>query len=215
MNKKDIKNAARELNKVLGLDPQINITLKQVELENLVLEAAELIEPADKITKATKATIEGLKQERQEAEETEEFDNTSDMDVTEEEEAVDPEPIEEEEEAEEAEEAEEEAPKKKKTGKVVPLPEKKAEKKETAEKKPAPKTKAEPGGKTLATIMDEVLSAGGAWDAICEKIVAEGEKFGYTAKQCAPGMVKAHAKYRISKGKLNIEITDKGVKSIK
>lgn len=187
MNKKDIKNAARELNKVLGLDPQINIALKQVELENLVLEAAELIEPADKITKATKATIEGLKQERQETEETEEFDNTSDVDVTEEE-AVDPEPIEEEEEA---------------------------EKKETAEKKPAPKTKAEPGGKTLATIMDEVLSAGGAWGAICEKIVAEGEKFGYTAKQCAPGMVKAHAKYRISKGKLNIEITDKGVKIIK
>ena len=113
INKKDVKNAAMELNKVLGLDPQINVSLKLDELSELVIQAAGLIEKGDKISKATLATIELLAAEKEENE-----------DIVDEEAEI------EEMEAEEEEDEDEDKEK------VVPLP-KKEDKKEKSS--PAPK----------------------------------------------------------------------------
>lgn len=53
MKKSELVNAAKELNKVLGLEPKIDVALPVATLKKLVGEAAGLVEPTDAITPAT------------------------------------------------------------------------------------------------------------------------------------------------------------------
>ena len=140
--------AAKELNNVLGLDPQIKTGKKVTdkELTEQILEAADLLLPEDDISEETMRVIKLLKGESVEDEEDEEIDEEE----LEEEDEVDEEDEEEEEmEEDDAEdvdvededefEEEEEEPK--------PAPEK--EKKEQKEQKPkAKKTPPAPAGLT-------------------------------------------------------------------
>lgn len=61
LKKSDLVKAAKELNKVLGCDPQINIKADVEGIKKDLLEAAALIEPQDKITKETLDVVTELK----------------------------------------------------------------------------------------------------------------------------------------------------------
>jgi hypothetical protein len=61
MKKRDLVKAAKELNKVLGLEPKIDIKQEASAIEKLILKAADLIEPEDKISKETVELITDLK----------------------------------------------------------------------------------------------------------------------------------------------------------
>lgn len=61
MKKTDLVRAAKELNKVLGLEPKIDIKQEASTIEKLILKAADLIEPEDKISKETAELITDLK----------------------------------------------------------------------------------------------------------------------------------------------------------
>lgn len=62
MKKSALVNAAKELNKVMGLDPQIKVKEAGVEeLKAGILEAAEFIQPADTISQGTLDVITALK----------------------------------------------------------------------------------------------------------------------------------------------------------
>jgi hypothetical protein len=63
MTKKDVVLVAKELNKVLGLDPQIDTKQDLETLKDLVLQAADLIEPEDEISEKTMALIDELREE--------------------------------------------------------------------------------------------------------------------------------------------------------
>jgi hypothetical protein len=84
MTKKEVVSAAKELNKVLGLDPQIDTKQDLETLKNLVMQAAELIEPEDEISKKTMALIDALREEAATSESEEE-----EADIDEEEEGDD------------------------------------------------------------------------------------------------------------------------------
>lgn len=60
LTKKQLIEAAKELNKILGLTPPISLTQKVEDLEKSIIEAAELIEPEDVFTKATTEVIKAL-----------------------------------------------------------------------------------------------------------------------------------------------------------
>ncbi len=57
---KDLQTAAKELNEVLGLDPEINPKLKEVELTAQVKKAIELTTEDDEFSKTTQAVIKEL-----------------------------------------------------------------------------------------------------------------------------------------------------------
>jgi hypothetical protein len=61
LKKSDLVKAAKELNKVLGCDPQIDIKADVESIKSDLLKAAALIEPADKITKETLDVVAKLK----------------------------------------------------------------------------------------------------------------------------------------------------------
>ena len=63
VKKKDAVATAKELNKVLGLDPPIDVKEDLKTLKELILYAADLIEPEDKISKKTLKVIEDLREE--------------------------------------------------------------------------------------------------------------------------------------------------------
>jgi|LSQX01.1.fsa_nt_gb hypothetical protein len=60
--KKELTTVAKELNKVLGLDPAINTgsRVKLADLEGAIKQAIGLIEPGDEFTEATQAIITAL-----------------------------------------------------------------------------------------------------------------------------------------------------------
>lgn len=119
VKREDLIKAAKELNDVLGLDPQIK-TGKRVtekELSEQILEAAELILPEDDISDETIKVIKILKgeavEEEDEEEEDEEVDAEEDAEETEEQD---------EEEVENEENVEEEKPAEKSKVKAKPTP---------------------------------------------------------------------------------------------
>ena len=120
MTKKDVVSAAKELNKVLGLDPQIDTKQDLETLKDLVLQAADLIEPEDEISEKTTKIIEELREEKAAAEpeeedegEPEEEDEEEGAEEEESAEAEEEESDEESDEEEESDEIEEEEPVKK------------------------------------------------------------------------------------------------------
>jgi len=135
VKREDLIKAAKELNDILGLDPQIRTGRKVTdeELTEQILEAADLLLPEDDISEETMRVIKFLKDESAE-EEDEEVE--ADEELEEEDEEIDEEELEEEEEdevdEEDEEDEEEEEPK------PVPKKEKK-EKKGAKEEKPKAK----------------------------------------------------------------------------
>jgi len=130
VKREDLIKAAKELNDVLGLDPQIK-TGKRVtekELSEQILEAAELILPEDDISDETVKVIKILKGEVVEEEVDDEVEEEEEEEVEDEEEEedeeVDAEETEEqdEEEVENEENVEEEKPAEKSKVKAKPTP---------------------------------------------------------------------------------------------
>ncbi len=106
MERKEIVKAAKELNIVLGLEPEINTRQKLDKLKGEIMTAAKLMEPEDEVSPETQNVVKQLKIETGEEEvaapqeEEEEWEETTPQ--------PEPAPVEEEEEEEEQEEQEEE-----------------------------------------------------------------------------------------------------------
>ena len=64
-NKKELVKVAKELNKVLGLNPAIETDQDKEELQEKIATAAELIEPEDNLTSKTIDILEEIMQETQ------------------------------------------------------------------------------------------------------------------------------------------------------
>lgn len=60
VNRKSLVEAAKELNEILGLDPEIDITQGADALKKAVFAAATLLEKGDKISKATESVIQAV-----------------------------------------------------------------------------------------------------------------------------------------------------------
>jgi hypothetical protein len=197
MTKKDVVSVAKELNKVLGLSPQIDTKQDLETLKDLVLQAADLIEPEDEISEKTTKIIEELREEKAAAEPEEEDEgepeeDTDDDDGSEDdgseddgsEEEVEAEDSEDDEEAEdseddeEAEEVEKPAKKDKKTKKDVGKKENKIPKKE--------KNK---GSLTKKEVVLQSLKKGMTIEQMAQRIVDDGIDDDY-GKNCR--VVKAH-----------------------
>lgn len=118
VKREDLIKAAKELNDVLGLDPQIKTGKKvtEKELSEQILEAAELILPEDGISEETMRVIKLLKGESVEDEEDEEVEADKELEDEEEEELEEDTEVEEDEDSEtEKEEVEDEVDEPKKT----------------------------------------------------------------------------------------------------
>ena len=184
MTKKEVISVAKELNKVLGLDPQIDTKQGLEELKGLVLQAADLIEPEDEISEKTIKIIEELREEKAAAEPEEEDEgeleeDTDDDDGSEDdgsEEEVEAEDSEDDE--EEAEEVEKPAKKDKKTKKDVGKKENKTPKKE--------KNK---GSLTKKEVVLQSLKKGMTIEQMAQRIVDDGIDDDYR-KNCR--VVKAY-----------------------
>ena len=135
VKREDLIKAAKELNDVLGLDPQIKTGKKVTdkELMEQILEAADLLLPEDDISDETMRVIKLLKGESVEEEDEEEIgtefefeeedDEVEDEEVEdEEEEEEDEEELEDDEEDEEEDEEEKPAPKLAEKAKAKPTP---------------------------------------------------------------------------------------------
>ena len=184
MTKKEVVSVAKELNKVLGLDPQIDTKQDVEELKGLVLQAADLIEPEDEISEKTAKIIEELREEKAAAEPEEEDEGEPEEDTDDDDGSEDDGSEEEEVEAEdseddeEAEEVEKPAKKDKKTKKDVGKKENKIPKKE--------KNK---GSLTKKEVVLQSLKKGMTIEQMAQRIVDDGIDDDY-GKNCR--VVKAH-----------------------
>lgn len=183
MTKKDVVSAAKELNKVLGLDPQIDTKQDLETLKDLVLQAADLIEPEDEISEKTTKIIEELREEKAAAEPEEEDEgepeeDTDDDDGSEDDGSEEEVEAEDSEDDEEAEEVEKPAKKDKKTKKDVGKKENKIPKKE--------KNK---GSLTKKEVVLQGLKKGMTIEQMAQRIVDDGIDDDY-GKNCR--VVKAH-----------------------
>ena len=155
VKREDLIKAAKELNDVLGLDPQIKTGKKvtEKELSEQILEAAELILPEDNISEETMRVIKLLKGESvedEEGEEVEAVEADEGLEDEEEEELKEEDAEEVEDEAEDEEEHEEDE--------LKPAPKKeKKEKKEQKEQKPKAK-KTPPVQTTLTRVAAAALA---------------------------------------------------------
>jgi len=181
MKAEELINAAEELNEVLGLDPAIDTSQDLEKLKEEVSEAAELVEPEDDLSAETIEVIDNLLNKDGEIEDEKEVEVMDDKEESEE-------------------ESDEEG--KLTGGEVLQKP---AEK-----EKPKPATP-KVSGRTMTVVMDEALSAGGDWKTITDKVRKEAESLGYDSGKYTTGAIRAHAKHRISKGTLDIKLTDNGV----
>jgi len=137
VKREDLIKAAKELNDVLGLDPQIKTGKKVTdkELMEQILEAADLLLPEDDISEETMRVIKLLKDESVE-EEDEEIDEEE---LEEEDEEIDEEELEEEEEDEVDEEDEEEEEMEEDDAEDVDVEDEDELEEEEEEEEPAPK----------------------------------------------------------------------------
>ena len=183
MTKKDVVSVAKELNKVLGLEPQIDTKQDLETLKDLVLQAADLIEPEDEISEKTTKIIEELREEKAAAEPEEEDEgepeeDTDDDDGSEDDGSEEEVEAEDSEDDEEAEEVEKPAKKDKKTKKDVGKKENKIPKKE--------KNK---GSLTKKEVVLQGLKKGMTIEQMAQRIVDDGIDDDY-GKNCR--VVKAH-----------------------
>lgn len=163
--KEQIVEAARELNRELGLEPRINTRQKVDSIKELLLEAASLITEEDDISEKTMGIIEELKMEmRQEYPDTSVLYNSDEDDDDGDEDEQIPEWEEDDEDDgddEDDEDEPEEAPED-----IAPAPEKK-------KTKPASK-KQKPDRVTKKSIIEDSLKKGATISEMAERIVAAG-----------------------------------------
>ena len=69
MERKVLIKAAKELNRIMGLEPSINTEGDIVELKEGLSLACEMITPEDEISSKTKAVLKNLKEEVEEVKE--------------------------------------------------------------------------------------------------------------------------------------------------
>ena len=212
MTKKDLVTAANELNEVLGLSPQIDTTGNAKEIKSLVQEAADFVEPEDKISDATKAVIKALKEDpapkKKPAPKPDPEEEEEEEDEVDEEEEEDDEDDEEDDDEDEDEEEEPEPPKKKGKAKTSTAKKETKTPKETKKTTTIKEKSETPAKPYMAHIMDAILSKGGSIENIAKKVQKEAVKFEYDPKPFTAGRIRSHAKYRIKKGTLDIELTD-------
>ena len=79
MTKKEVVSVAKELNKVLGLDPQIDTKQNLETLKDLVLQAADLVEPGDELSKKASELIDKIREEASVLEPEEDEDESVDI----------------------------------------------------------------------------------------------------------------------------------------
>lgn len=194
--KKELTTVAKELNRVLGLDPAIDTgsRVKVSDLEEAIKLAIGLIEPGDEFTEATQAIITALSPAPQEdAPEEEAGDYDDDYDDDDDDDYDDDGEPEEEEETDDDDDVEEEAPEEE-----APKADKKKEKKD----KPAKKAKAKEDNKptkkkivleclkkgaTIEQMAKEIAKAGidGDYDKNCRVVKAWLGKMGFDTKKAA------------------------------
>ena len=199
MKKSELVPVAEELNEVLGLEPKIDAKkLSLTDLKKKIIKASTLIEPGDTFSEKTMGVF-------------------KELDIT----IGDPDDdetivLDEEDDAEEVEEVDE--PTKSASG---PKPGKETPRKS---RKPVTPPKAEKTEKTekatsnlpkhegsMAQFMDSVLIKGGTWENITTEVQAEAEDRGLDPKKYATGVIRAHAKFRVNKGTLDLAIDTAGV----
>lgn len=157
--KKELTAVAKELNKVLGLDPAIDTgsRVKVSDLEEVIKQAIGLIEPGDEFTEATQAIITALSpapQEDASEEETDDYDDDYDDYDDDDDDGEPDDDVEEE-------TPEEEAPK--------------ADKKKEKKDKPAKKAKAKDDNKpTKKKIVLECLKKGATIEQMAKEIAKAG-----------------------------------------
>jgi hypothetical protein len=172
--KKELTTVAKELNKVLGLDPAIDTgsRVKLADLEEAIKQAIGLIEPGDEFTEATQAIITALSPAPQEEAPEEEDDDDDDDGV-------------------EEEAPEEEAPKADKKKEKKDKPAKKAKAKD--DNKPTKPTKKKivleclKKGATIEQMAKEIAKAGidDDYDKNCRVVKAWLGKMGFDTKKAA------------------------------
>lgn len=83
---------------------------------------------------------------------------------------------------------------------------------EAPKKKPAASAASLPKHEgSMAQFMDGVLVAGGSWEYITSEVQAEADFRGIDPKKYTTGVIRAHAKFRVSKGTLALAIDAAGV----
>ena len=156
VKREDLIKAAKELNDVLGLDPQIKTGKKatDTELMEQILEAADLLLPEDDISEETMRVIKLLKGESVEDEEDEEIDE-EELEEEEEDEVDEEDEEEEEMEEDNAEdvdvEDEDELEEEEEEEELKPAPKKAAKKEKKEQKEQKPKAKKIPPVQTTLT----------------------------------------------------------------
>ena len=174
MEKKALVKAAKELNEVLGLEPELDVKLDLEKLKEEVKAAGELVEPEDELSEETQKVLAEITAELKGVpeEDTDDDDGSEDDGSEEEVEAEDSE------DDEEAEEVEKPAKKDKKTKKDVGKKENKIPKKE--------KNK---GSLTKKEVILQSLKKGMTIEQMAQRIVDDGIDDDY-GKNCR--VVKAH-----------------------
>lgn len=197
MNKKELVLVVKELNDVLGLDPKINPREPIETVKELLLEAMGLIEPEDEVSEMSMNILEELQKEEKTASKKEVKKPIPDEDDIEDEED------EEDEDEDEEEEEEEEEVKPEPKKKEVKKPEPKKKEGKVIEIKGKIKV---PNKPTQSEIMDRILVEGGGIEKVVEKVQKEMVKYGYNPKQYTPGRMRSHAKYRVEREELDIDL---------
>lgn len=179
--KKELISVAKELNKVLGLDPAIDTgsRVKVSDLEEVIKQAIELIEPGDEFTEATQAIITALSPAPQEdapEEETDDYNDYDDDDDNDDDDDYDDDVEEEtpEEEAPDRHRPDEEPEEEEEEEETPPEPPK-ADKKKEKKGKPAKKAKAKDDNKpTKKKIVLECLKKGATIEQMAKEIAKAG-----------------------------------------
>jgi cobalamin biosynthesis protein CobT len=204
MKKRDLVKAAKELNKVLGLDPKIDIKQEASTIEKLILKAADLIVPEDKISKETAELITDLKAFAEETpdsadeEEEKEVSDTADEDEDVEDEDEDVEDEDEDEDVEDEDEEEDPPAKNTSKGKKTGKAEKSAE---SPGKKPA-------GPGVIATIVSLIEGAGKKGVTKEEILTALTKAFPDKKAESMKNTINVQVPNRISKERFPIEKID-------
>lgn len=81
VQKKALVAAAKEMNKIMGLEPRINVKADPEEIAKKILEAAEFIQEDDEFSQATLDVLEALKAEYEGAGDVDEDENGDENDV--------------------------------------------------------------------------------------------------------------------------------------
>jgi outer membrane biosynthesis protein TonB len=216
LGKKELAAIAKELNKVLGLDPAIDVKAPQEDLVAKINEAATLLIPEDELSAKTMEGLGELGIELPMVGPDSATEDTEDDESGEDEEEDQEDEEQEDEEEEDEEEDEEEVPASKKPKKYPiekkkapadePTPAEKPEKKAKPAKETKPKTESNRGGERTE-LGHAVNSQAGKIDEVLLKYRGKALEVATISEEsgCTPARIKSHLKHLETKG-YNIKI---------